>query len=140
MDASFKSVVTSKALEVRASKREGAVNLSITRSGGDIGITIAATDAPALALAVLQAAGHKGSSDSTCAMQAHDLLEQHVHETAAKTEAAERAAAREKRRDELARDIHTKTYGPMSTVPGYANSNNALQTAIDHIIDLEARA
>jgi phosphomannomutase len=67
-----------------------------------------------------------------------DYIENRDAILAAKEAAA--TAARDKRRDELARDIHTKVYGSMSAAPGYANSNNALQEAIDRIIELESAA
>lgn len=50
-------------------------------------------DAPTLALAILEAAGHKGASSSYCLMQAFDLIDQHIKEEAAKDkEAADREA------------------------------------------------
>lgn len=46
----------------------------------DILIFLTPSDAPALALAILEEAGHGGSSDSSLLMQAFDLIELHVKE------------------------------------------------------------
>ena len=56
------------------------VILDIGATIGKAGIYLPASEAPALALAILEAAGHGGSSESSRLMQAFDLIELHVKE------------------------------------------------------------
>lgn len=67
-------------------------SLLMPHVSSDAGIAFDSTTAPALALAILEAAGHGGASDSSCLMQAFDLIELHVKEQERVTAEAEAQA------------------------------------------------
>lgn len=78
MSKTFKSVTDNESeLDVRAN--DCGVFIAFSRAGQiRQASTFAPSDAPALALAILEAAGHGKASDSSRLMQAFDLIELHV--------------------------------------------------------------
>ena len=123
MSKTFKangSTVDDRVLEVGRWQNAG-IDLSINSPGrGEKGIVIPEPDAPALALAILEAAGHKGASSSSCLMQAFDLIEQHVTEEDAKAKEAADREALEREAWELFKACHPETTGT-SLEPGFTS-------------------
>lgn len=102
---SFRGLLSANELNVVGYGDSSQVDLLIRRSDRAItstGIAIALSDAPALALAILEAAGHGKASDSSRLMQAFDLIELHVNEQERITAEAKEQAELEAEALELA--------------------------------------
>lgn len=103
-----------------------------------IGFLVAASDAPALALAIIEAAGIWAGAKSDEALTAVESAARALHEHVNVQRAmAEEAAALEKltkRRNELAAELGTKK------AASYLSISGTSQRAIDRIIELEDKA
>lgn len=146
MSKEFKSSGGHRAVVVASSF--GDVHLSIHKN--DLiqdGICVRGEDAPAIALAILEAAGVAPTHKEEWTVGEPDFLEviaadlQHHIEVRYRVtkEAAERETLT-RRRDDLAREFVSTPFGYADTSLGYADTLDSTQRAIDRIIELEDRA
>lgn len=137
MSKTFKSSLTDRMLEVEV--YHDSPHIAITGAGlPHSGFFFKSTDAPALCLAILEAAGHEGSSSSSCLMQAFDLIEQHIKEESKKAEEAAALEKLTKRRVEVLGEISSGHLVNYSSAGRYVkNAVNRIIAADDRIIELE---
>lgn len=129
----FKSASSGRVLEVE--RGAATVDLFIGKAGSFKCFEVNLADAPALALAILEAAGVKTKSfnESDAVEMALAHLSEHVGIEAAKAKEAADREVLEKRRDELAGEL-------AGSGLWYSSRSVALQRAIDRIIELEDKA
>lgn len=120
------------------------VGIIVTDGGNAKMVKLDPTDAPAIALAVLEAAGHKplfrhnSNHGTTEALEwIAYLLDKSIAATEAKAAAAAEEAARGKRRDELAREVAASVSIQNSALWGYSRLSGISKRLIDRIIDAE---
>lgn len=139
----FKSFVSAgRFIEVK--KNGDGTNLTIykgpSRSNSYLGISVTPTDVPALALAILEAAGYAPNdhggvvyAESTAVDKAAWYLSKNIEKRAEATKEAADREAQTKRRDDLAIQFG-------SSPLGYNDTFESTQRAIDRIIELEDKA
>lgn len=122
--STFKDQHDSYTIKVHGS-RPGITLITTADDGKALCIDLATTDAPALALAILEAAGVGADGTSWASTVVAAVRELAIQQNGAFL------AIRDARRDELANEFTNE--------PGYETLGSGLRSAIDRIIELESR-